>query len=222
MNIENDESDNRHDEAMKRRLGRLQSMPVDAHRLDAVLGAAIPRPRRQRLGWLRPFRAVAAGFVILLLTAGILLSTSGGGALASTAQMAQMHQDLVSGRTPVTRVDSIDAANKLLASESRQCPEVPDVPKEHVMACCMKSVKNRKVACVLLKSEGVPVTMVVANASDMRSPKSAQIVRSGITYNVESVGPLNMVMTERNERWVCLIGEMPAEQLMDLAAKLEF
>jgi hypothetical protein len=210
------------DQAIKRRLGRLRSMPVDTTRLDDLLRAAIPGPRVQRRRWLRPAPAVAAGFIIVLLTAGILLSTSGGGALASTAQMAQMHEDLVSGRTPVTQVDSIDAANKLLAAESRQCPEVPAVPREHVMACCMKSVKNRKVACVVLKSEGVPVTMVVANASDMRSPRSAGVVQNGMTYNVESVGRLSMVMTERHGRWVCLIGETPPERLMDLAAKLEF
>jgi hypothetical protein len=221
MNV-GSESDDREEQAIQRRLGRLGSMPVDTAGLDAALRSAIPRSRPPRLAWLRPKRAVAAGFIILLVTAGILLSTSGGGALASTAQMAQMHRDLVSGRTPVTQVDSIDAANKLLAAESRQCPEVPDVPKEHVMACCMKSVKNRTVACVLLKSEGAAVTMVVANAADMRSPRSARVVRDGITYNVESVGRLTMVMTERRERWVCLIGEMPAERLMDLAGKLEF
>ena len=38
------------------------------------------------------------------------------------------------------------------------------------MACCMKSVHDKKVACVLLKDNGVPVTLSVANASDMELP----------------------------------------------------
>ena len=90
------------------------------------------------------------------------------------------------------------------------------------MACCMKSVKNKKVACVLLKSEGEPVTMTVANASDMKLPTSPTALRDGVTYHVQTSGSLNMVMTERNERWICLIGRLPANQLMDLAEKLRF
>src|SRR5215203_84817 len=94
----------REDQAIKRRLGQLRSMAVDTTRLDEALSAAVPGPRIRRRRWLRPAPAVAASFIIVLLTAGILLSTSGGGALASTSQMAQMHEDLVSGRTPVTQV----------------------------------------------------------------------------------------------------------------------
>ena len=66
------------------------------------------------------------------------------------------------------------------------------------------------------------VTMTVANAADMRTPKSPTATRNGVIYNVESVGSLEMVMTQRNGRWICLIGELPAERLMDLAAKLQF
>ena len=90
------------------------------------------------------------------------------------------------------------------------------------MACCMKSVQNKRVACVLLKDRGVPVTMTVANAADMKRPPAPTVTRDGVTYRVQTVGKLYMVMTERNERWVCLIGEVPAEQLMELASKLQF
>jgi hypothetical protein len=74
-------------------------------------------------------------------------------------------------------------------------------PQAHVMACCIKSVQNKRVACVLLKSEGVPVTMAVADAKDVRSPKSPVVVHSGTRYHVQSSGSLNMVMTEREGRW---------------------
>ena len=90
------------------------------------------------------------------------------------------------------------------------------------MACCMKSVKGKKVACVLLRDGGEPITMTVANAADMRLPKSPTVTRTGVTYHVQSSGELNMVMTERNGRWVCLIGRVPAERLMDVTSKLEF
>ena len=41
-------------------------------------------------------------------------------------------------------------------------------PDAHVMACCLKSIKDKEVACVLLNSEGTPITMSVAKASDSR------------------------------------------------------
>ena len=88
------------------------------------------------------------------------------------------------------------------------------------MACCMKSVKNKKVACVLLKNGGIPVTLTVANAADMRLPTSPTIQRGGITYHVQTEGALKMVMTERNDRWICLIGELSADKLIELATKL--
>jgi hypothetical protein len=83
-------------------------------------------------------------------------------------------------------------------------------------------VKDKKVACVLLKREGVPVTMTVAKDSDMRLPKSPPVVRNGISYHVQSSGSLNMVMTQRHGRWVCLIGELASDRLMELADQLQF
>src|SRR5262249_30992310 len=157
--------------------------------------------------------AVAASVAAVLLIGAILLMSATGPVLASASQMAQFHQDLVAGKTPAMQVDSIDAANRALASQSPQSPQVPEVPAKHVMACCMKSVKNKKVACVLLKDDGVPVTLTVANASDMKTPKSPTVTRAGISYNVQAIGSLNMVITERHQKWICLIGELPQARL---------
>jgi hypothetical protein len=142
--------------------------------------------------------------------------------------MATLHEELVSGRTPVMRVESVEQANQMLAAQWKSPPAVPGVPQDsasppaHVMACCMKSVKDKKVACVLLKREGVPVTMTVANSADMKLPDSPKVSRNGGDFHVQSSGNLHMVMTEKRGRWVCLIGELPAERLMDLASQLQF
>ena len=221
------------DEATSARLAKLRSMPVDTSRLQRALAADIPWPRKQpaagersrllRLGWwLQPLRAAAASFVLLAIIAAALIASAGGPALASASQMARMHEDLVSGRTPVMQVGSIEAANRMLSGQWPDGPTVPEAPQSHVMACCMKSVKDKKVACVLLKSEGEPVTLTVANATDMRLPKSPTEVRNGVTYNVQSADQLNMVMAERNGRWVCLIGRLPVDRLIELAAELKF
>jgi hypothetical protein len=56
----------------------------------------------------------------------------------------------------------------------------------------------------------------------MRLPSSPTRTRGGVTYHVQSSGRLNMVMTEWDDRWVCLIGEIPADRLMDIAEQLRF
>jgi hypothetical protein len=214
------------DAATARRLARLRTMPVDTAALEPRLLAQVPRPaeqaRSRKAWWLRPLRAVAACLLVAGIVAGLMIATSGGPALASASQMAQLHYDLVSGKTPVMQVDSVEAANRMLAGQWPSSPQIPNMPAHYEMACCMKSIKNKKVACVLLKDERAPVTVTVANADDMKLPKSPTVTRNGVTYHVQSSGALNMVMTERNGRWVCLIGQTSGERLMDLAGQMQF
>jgi hypothetical protein len=200
-------------------------MPVDTRTLDTRLAALLPaRPRAMptRRAGLRPLRAVAALLLVAGLVGALLYTLSSAPAQASVADMARMHEDLVSGKTPVVQVDSIEAANRELTRQWPGSPALPNVPQQHVMACCMKSVKNKRVACVLLKSQETPVTLTVANASDIKRPDTPGVEHGGVTYHVQSTGKLNMITTRRNDRWICLIAELPADQLMDLAAKLQF
>jgi hypothetical protein len=218
------------DRATAQRLARLRTMPVDTSRLERWLRAEIPSPssqgRTERSSgvsmWLRPARAVAAGFALLMMLVGALVLSSGGPVLASPNQMAQVHEELVSGRMSATRVDSVEGANRVLMAQWPQSPKIPSLPHDDVTACCMHSVGDKNLACVLLKADGVPVTMTVANAADMRLPSSPTTTRNGVAYHVQAHGQLNMVMTERYGRWVCLTGELPAERLMDLASRLQF
>jgi hypothetical protein len=221
-----DESGEPVDRAVSARLAKLRSMPVDLTNLEKALKAQIPSPTNQsrwRVLTLRPLRAIAASVVLVSAIAGaILLSASSGPALAEAAQMAQVHQEIVSGKIPVMQVSSIDAANRMLNQEAPGAPSLPQLPDSHVMACCMKSVHNKKMACVLLKDEGAPVTLAVASAADMKLPTAPVQSRNGVEYRVQHVGDLSMVMTERNGKWLCLIGPMPAERLMDMAAQVRF
>jgi hypothetical protein len=225
MNSEEFQSDqDQLDQATAARLQKLRAVPVDTSKLDRMIQARIPRrTTSRRIRWFRPMRmAVAASLMAVIGVAALLIVTSSRPVLASTADMAQFHDDLVSGRVPATRVDSMEAANKALNEQWAQSPKMPNMPNDHVMACCMRSLKNKKMACVLLKGEGEPVTMTVANASDMQMPTSPIVTRNGIEYHVQSTGALNMVMTQRQGRWICLIAKLPTDRLMDLASGLEF
>jgi hypothetical protein len=208
--------------AVASRLRRLRALPVDTSRLDRRLRAEIRPELPVVLRLMRPLSAVAASAAVLLLVIGLLLTGSSGQVLASPAQMAQFHRDIIENRAVVTKVDSIDEASRVLAAQWPQTPDLPEAPQAHVMACCMKSIHDKRVACVLLKSEATPITMSVANASDMRLPKSPAVARNGVKYYLESFGNLNMVSAERNGRWICLIGETPQDRLVELAEQLQF
>src|SRR5882724_3025259 len=93
--------------AVAGRLSRLATMPVDTSRLDKLIRAEIRRdqpPARWTLP-LRSFRAIAASLVVLSgVVIGVILLTSGGEAQAQATQMAQVHEDMISGRIPVMQV----------------------------------------------------------------------------------------------------------------------
>jgi hypothetical protein len=213
------------DEATAARLAKLRSMPIDTSRLDKALRSQLPplQPAHAGILWrIGPLRAVAATIAILAILAAAILSTSAGPVMASPIQMAQLHEDLVSGKMEATKVTSIEEANRVLAADWPQAPGVPDLPKEHVMMCCMKSIHNKKTACVLIQAGGVPVTMVVAKAADLRTPQCPSTMHAGMIYHTQSQGDLNMVMVERDGRWICLIAKLPVEPLLSIAAGIHF
>lgn len=190
-------------------------MPVDTSRLDRLIQSQIDRPRARRSWVLRPLRAVAAGIAVVGMIGVMMYALSARPALASADAMAQMHSDLVTGKHHVVKVDSIQEASRALSMN------LPDLPAEHVMLCCMQSIQDKRVACVMLKSEdGVPITLAVARAREMRMPASELVTQGEVRYHVQSSGDLNMVMTERNGQWICLIGALEVGRLMEMASQI--
>jgi hypothetical protein len=207
--------------AIAQRLAKLSTMPVDTTNLDRALRKQLPSPpASSRRRWWMSITGVAASLLLIVTVALFMLTPRE--AQASYSQMAQMHQDIVSGKIPTMRASSIDEANQAIAAMSGDFPKLPHPPAAHTMACCMRNIGKKKVACVLLENGTTPVTMVVANAADVESPKSPVTLRDGIAYHVKAVGNLNMVMTEREHRWICLISSLPSEKLMDLADGIKF
>jgi hypothetical protein len=150
------------DAATSQRLAKLRTMPVDTSRLDKLIQAKIPKPqieavrssRPSILFRIRPLRAIAASIVMLGIVGVILWSLSGGAVMAAPDMMAKFHEDLVTQKVHTTQVASISDANKALAEEWTKNVEIPHVPSAHAMMCCMRSIEDKRVACVLLRSEG--------------------------------------------------------------------
>lgn len=146
--------------------------------------------------------------------------------LASADTMAQIHEDAVSGNIHAGHnrqsVSSIEAANKALSSEHPAAPSLPAIGHDQVMSCCVHSVGHKMISCVSIMFDGIPVSVAVANAADVRMPATETITVDGATYHLQSARGVNMVMTRRAGRWVCIMGSLPTDRLIGLARQLQF
>lgn len=215
------------EEATSRRLAQLRDVPVDTDRLLRMIEAEIPResaaPRRKWLTWLSPIRAAAASLLVFTLIAALVISSSSGPVLASADQLAQIHQEvLAADGSHVRPVTSIADANAGFSAEWPGAPMVPELPNKHARSCCIHRMGQKRMACVMFEVDGVPVTMAVAAAADVKLPAGETRDIGGVTYHVQSHEGINMIMTERGGRWVCLMGEVPINRLVELAPSLRF
>jgi hypothetical protein len=200
----------------------------DALPVEATGGrVAVQRgPRR----WVGQVSAAAACLALIFTLMSVTLQ--GRPVQASPNVMAQMHEDIVSGKVPTMKAGSIEEANRAIAamgggSGGGDSLRLPEVPNSHTMACCMRTIGNKKVACVLLENGGKPVTMSVAEAKDVTAPQTFDeaVSEGGETYYVVAVqgggGKLRMVTCRKGEMWVCLISEAEARELVGLASRLK-
>lgn len=209
--------------ATKTRLAKLGSVPVDTSRAKARLMAIgvesrdAGKPSVSKRFW----RAWAATAAVLAVAAGLffVLQGTGSAAYASSAEMFQLHADLVEGRVPVIPVANSAEAKKAIEAGWPDAPALPSLPTDNLglHACCLKDVQNRQVACFLLRQDGVPITVVMAKAEGLRSGEGRPVVRGGHEYMVNSREGVNMVMTRHEDRWLCFMGKVPQEELIRLA-----
>jgi hypothetical protein len=215
------------DEATSRRLAKLRTAPVDTSQLLKAVEAEIPhrqaRSRSLKLTRLKPMRAVAASLLVFGLIVALIIHSSGGPVLASADTLARIHGEVLHrAGSHATSIDSISAANAVLAGKCPGLPAVPELPKYHVMSCCVHEMGRKKVACVAIQVDAVTVSMAVAEAADVKLPPYEVATIGGVAYQVQSHDGINMVMTERDGRWVCLMGKLPVNRLTELASSLRF
>ena len=210
------------DTAVAVRLAKLRSMPMELSRLQAAIGREIPKPQapegRRAMAWLtRPLRIAAAFLVVSGLVAAIIFSASPSTALASPQALAAVHQSMAAMPT----VDSMDAATAAL--RTRWPGSDMQADDDHAtMACCVHKSGRKNAACVAMKIDNAAVTMAVAKASEVKiEPSTPSLVRDGVTYRVQSSGDLNMVMTQRHDVWLCVMGKLPIDRLISLTSEMK-
>lgn len=226
MNERDEQRPDALDQATSRRLERLRALPVDTTGLDRRIGALIPKTEQAmpaRL-WLRTSMRIAAVLALATgIATGVILLNRDTPAIASPVELVRLHDDAIAGRGHVVQVQSLDEAQRVLAQQWSARPDLPQVPGVEVMACCLHEMGKARMAVVTINADGVPVTLAVADAGDLRSPRTGQTQRrNGIEWHVQSAGDVNMVSTRRDDRWICLMGRAPTEKLMELAQSVKF
>ncbi|QNN21785.1 hypothetical protein HED60_05695 [Planctomycetales bacterium ZRK34] len=220
------------DEAVRKRLAKLNQTPVDASRLEARLNATLaaemtvmPRQRPAIAGRIMVIRralALAAMIAVITGATAILLTVGQTPAIASPNDLVRVHRSFLDRSHPNIHVENADQANRVIVDLWPEAPKVPSPVADPVSACCVEMVNGTPVACVHLEHQGKAVTMVVANASQMHCPPGKPVTYDGHAFQVHQSEGLTMVMTMRADRCVCLVSELDAEALLELASQLRF
>jgi len=168
---------------------------------------------------LRTLSGVAASLILVALVAMALLQDRN--AQASPDMMLQLHRDIVSGKVPSMPVDSVEEVNQAFLAFGNTGMQLSGPSDMKPMACCMKDVGNKKVMCVSLSQEMVPVTLTVADLDAVKPLTTPAVSHDGYTFHVQSDGKYTMVTMDLKAYRVCMIGELGAEKLMTLAEGLK-
>jgi hypothetical protein len=219
------------DQAVRNRLAKLRQMPVDSSRLEnrltASMAAPAPAPPQRpaiagRITKIRRVLAVAAAVALVTSMAAMLLTVGQTPAVASPADLARVHRSLLDDAFDNMHVENAEQANRMIAEQWSQAPQVPTPAAGPISACCVDVVSDTRVVCARLQHRGKAVTMVVAHSSQMHCRPGEKVERAGRMFDVHQADGLTMVMTMRDDRCVCLVSELDAEALLELALQLRF
>lgn len=215
------------DQAVRARLARLATMPVDTshleRRLRAVMADNGPEHSRWRLpqAW-RSLTAVAAAILIVVTVGVVLMNLGNTPAIAAPMDLARLHAEASKSDAMTTAVTSVEQANRVLAGQWSDLPQLPAPASGQLHACCIHDFMDSKVACLILREGQTPLTMVVGHAREFRPAEGRIVERGGRKFTLHEVNGLRMAMTHQKGRFVCLMGEVSEDRLLDIAESLKF
>ncbi len=214
------------DLAVSRRLARLAGMPLDTARLERRLEKAMDAYDQGRTDfrlplWFRSTSAVAA-LILMAVFIGLLTFTTTTPVIASPNALARVHHEVVAGTDGMVPVATLEEANAVVAQRLRQAPALPRQMDAAVRSSCLHDIQGVLAACVLVEYKGQPVTLVVADGNDLCSRDGTMVMRGHRQLMVHTVDGVRMAMVEIDNRWLCVMGDLPTDDLVDLAASIEF
>lgn len=225
------------DDATSRRLAQLGQRHVDVSDLENKLGAALADtpsadvPHIKKPGpahtypirpWLRPVTGIAAALA-LAATLFIALSSSTPKASAAVLELSELHRDLVAGKIELKTVASSTEANQWIATQRESAPDLPDhISGARVQSCCLANVQGELVAVAVLEDGKETVTLVVAQAPNFAFEMGTRVQVDGMNYFGHELNGIRMMMANQDDRWLCVMGDRPYEDLARIAASITF
>lgn len=217
------------EKATRARLAKLASVPVDTSRLERQLKAVLARAGPQgplRLPWpwrWRTVSGIAATIAVAAVIALVLLESGSLPVVAAPLELARVHDGVLSGQINTIQVSSFQEASMVIRQDWPEAPQIPEPLAGRVTSCCLHALQDRRVACILVEHLGRPVTLAVGYSRDLVcSADHQKIQRRGRTYLVHSEDRVQMAMIQIDRRWVCVMGDLPLEDLIELADGLRF
>ncbi len=217
-------SDDKLEQAIRARLARLATAPVDTARLECQLEEAMTKirsaPVARLVNWWIPIAAAVAAIVVISATVNVRLLEPDQVPIAATPSLiAGLHHEVITGGPFTIPVANIEQATQAIAVRWSDAPALPMPADCEVMSCCIHHVEGRKVACMLLRLRGKLITMVVAHTKDLTRDDSVKATQDNQRYAVYTKGNLNMVCMQHNGISVWLVGEFPHKELAQLLPK---
>lgn len=225
----NDEQLNALDTATSRRLSRLTEQPVDvdalAKRIETQLAAEAslaPSPLG-KLRWWLPRAASMAAAVLLAISVIFAVLNNGSQASAAVVDLSQLHEQIVDGRWGLQPVHNVEQANRWISQQSTDGPALPThLADARVQSCCLTDVQGELAAVAVLQFRGSPITLVVAEAPSFAHEMGQVIEIDGQRFFGHTFNGVHMMMTNRDNRWLCVMGDVSYAELAQLAAQIRF
>lgn len=212
------------DRATAERLVALADRSVDTSALhrrleEAIRGSVADETADLRMPgrrWWRPVLSAAAAVVAVVAIGWIVMVGASPRAIAAPAAMAQIHHAVTSGLSPQFRVSTVEEANRVLAAQAEGITPIPLLPGE-LRSCCLHQLAGATLTCALIERDGRLISITVADGGALRSPKGRTVTRNGGTFIVHTADGVNMVMSHTGDKWMCVMGDASAEELLDVA-----
>lgn len=219
------------DRATSARLAKLASRPVDIAQLQQRIESAIHTANTQTSQhtaafrtwqrWWRPVTSAAAAILIGITIGWFALTASTSPAMAAPTELAQIHYDVVNGLVPNLKVASVAEANQLLAAQSNGSVPIPELPGI-MKSCCLQQQTGTTLTCALIDRDGQLITVALADGAKVHSPKGQTITRGGRQFIAHTANGINMVMAHEGSRWLCVMGNVTTQQLVEVAVQVTF
>lgn len=213
------------DHATRQRLARLGSLPVDTSPLEHKLrtaGVSLGGSSRMIFRRWRDRVAATAAAAAVALMVLLPLIFGPGPVQASAVELGRLHADIVAGRLQVQPVTTIEEANRLIHEQRQDAPSLPGMAGARVQSCCLTDVQGRLVAVAVLNGEAAKVTLVVAEAPGFAHEMGTAIKVGDRTFWGHEVDGVRMVMSNTDDRWLCVMGDRAYEDLAKIAAETRF